>query len=88
MKETMRQAIVTTWFFKEPNQSCIRARAYAGGTVVDWNDELNPYENHKAAALALQRKFSWDHYNDLIGGTMPDGSGDHVFVQVEKERIE
>lgn len=46
----------------------------ASRIVLDWDDRLNPEQNHAAAAVALTEKMGWvgEYYSPLVGGAFPD----------------
>ncbi len=50
----------------------VKATADAGSVTVSWNHALGVTDNHKAAAVALARRFGWPE--DMDGGSLP-GSG-------------
>jgi hypothetical protein len=50
----------------------VSARADAGRVIVSWDYALNVTDNHKAAAVALARRYGWPE--DMVGGSLP-GSG-------------
>jgi hypothetical protein len=54
----------------------VSARAYAGHVMIQWDYALGTYDNHKAAAVALARRYGWPE--DMVGGSLP-GSG-YAFV--------
>jgi len=54
----------------------VKATADAGSVTVSWDHAIGIYENHKAAAVALARRYGWPE--DLDGGSLP-GSG-YAFI--------
>lgn len=76
-----RQAITTKYLGPTNSRgSRVKASAQAGSITVEWDDALNPPDNHAAAALAFAQKYDWDkHAKRMIGGALPDGSG-YAFV--------
>lgn len=58
--------------------SRVSASAQAGRIVVDWDDSLNPEENHAMAARLFAQKFEWK--GKLAQGVLADGSHVHVFI--------
>lgn len=50
----------------------VSARADAGSITLSWDCALNVTDNHKAAAVALARRYGWPE--DMDGGSLP-GSG-------------
>ena len=68
----MRQAIETRYL---PPTNCRGARVVAqcdaGRLVLPWRDNLDPVENHHAAAEALRERLGW--YVKLIGGSTQQG---------------
>jgi len=69
----MYQAIQTK-FLPPTNTrpSRVKATADAGSVTVSWDYALNVTDNHKAAAVALARRYGWPE--DMVGGSLP-GSG-------------
>lgn len=78
---TMMYQAITTKYLGPSNVrgSRIKARAEAGSVTLSYNHRLDSAENHKAAAVALCKKFKWcgDYYGRLHGGGTADG---YVFV--------
>lgn len=74
---TMMYQAITTKYLGPSNVrgSRVKARAEAGSVTLSWDDALNEAENHRAAAVALCKKFKWD--GRLHGGGTGDG---FVFV--------
>lgn len=71
------QAIVTTYFGPTGTKgSRVQAKAQAGTIYVEWDDGLNSYDNHAAAAQEYCRRKHWT--GELAHGALPNGS--HVFV--------
>ena len=67
------QAIVTKYIGPTGvRQSRVKASALAGSVTIKWQDDLNPEDNHKAAAMELVAKFDWRHGRWIAGG-LPDG---------------
>ncbi len=70
----MFQAIVTKYIGPTNMRgSRIKAQASAGSLTLEWDNGLNPDDNHLAAAKALATKMGWQgHW--FIGG-LPKGNG-------------
>lgn len=74
------QAIVTKYLpCTNYRQSRIKATASAGSVVVNYDDALNPDENHNLAAQKLADKFQWKGIMHFA--TLPNGDTVHVFVK-------
>ncbi len=54
----------------------IRATAFAGSLITNWDHSLSPEENHQAAADALVNKLGWG--GRWIGGQL--GNNSYAFV--------
>ena len=54
----------------------VSARADAGAITLSWDYALGDRDNHKAAAVALARRYGWPE--DMVGGSLL-GSG-YAFV--------
>ena len=78
--EYARQAISTKYIGPTNTRgSKVKATADAGSVTLHWDDALNSYDNHAAAAIALANKFGW-------GGRWAGGSvhnAGYVFVDTE-----
>lgn len=79
------QAIITK-FIGPTNYrgSRIKAKCQAGSITVSYEHGLGTDDNHDAAAKALAEKLGWtgDGYGKLVGGGLPDGTGNcYVFVK-------
>jgi hypothetical protein len=79
------QAIVTKYLgptnFKPAR---IKAKCEAMSLTVSWKAELDITENHDRAARLLAEKLGWldGHHGELVGGGLPDTSGNcYVFVK-------
>ena len=69
----MYQAIQTKFLGPTNTRGArVSARADAGRVIVSWDHAIGISENHKAAAVALARRFGWPE--DMDGGGLP-GSG-------------
>jgi hypothetical protein len=69
----MYQAIQTKFLGPTNTRGArVKATADAGSVIVSWDHAIGIYENHKAAAVALARRFGWPE--DIDGGSLP-GSG-------------
>lgn len=82
LASTTRQAIET--YYRGPtdhNGYRVVARCAAKRITVQWDDALNPVENHAAAALQLMDQLGWSEHNDLVMGGTHEG---YVFVQIPK----
>lgn len=76
-----RQAITTRYFGATNYRGArVKATAAVGSLTVSWDHSLNVSDNHKAAAMALARKYGWN--GTWFSGGMPDGRGD-VFVMAD-----
>jgi hypothetical protein len=80
---------ITTKFLGPTNfrGSRVKAKCQAGSITVSWNDALGVDDNHDTAAQALAEKLDWtgEHYGKLVGGGLPDGTGNcYVFVKGAK----
>ena len=76
----MYQAIQTKFLGPTNTRGArVKAIADAGSITVSWDHRLNIQDNHRAAAVALARKFGWG--DDWTGGGLP-GSG-YAFVRKE-----
>ena len=66
---------ITTKFIAPTNTrgSRIKATAQAGSVTLNWDHALNPADNHKAAAMALVKKYKW-FYGEWMSAELPDGS--------------
>jgi hypothetical protein len=74
MKTHPKQAILTRYFGPTNTKpSRIKATAQAGSVTLSWNYDLDPSENHRAAALALAAKFDWT--GPWQGGALPANGG-------------
>lgn len=72
------QAIVTKFVGATNSRgSRIIARCQAKWITVSYDHALNADGNHAAAAQQLAESLGWtgDAYGRLVGGGMPDGSG-------------
>jgi hypothetical protein len=68
------QAIVTKYHGATNFRgSRVSAKASAGRVTVSWDDALDVDANHRAAAVALCRKFGW--HGTLVEGGLPEGTG-------------
>lgn len=69
---------ITTRFLGPTNHRGprVKARSYAASIVVPWDYGLNPFDNHRATALALAAKLNWS--GPWVGGALH--SGDYAFV--------
>lgn len=74
---------ITTAFHGPTNTrgSRIKATAYGGSVTVGYDHALDSFENHEAAAKALQKKLGWS--GKLQAGGLPNGKG-YCFVRVGK----
>ncbi len=79
----MRQAIVTKWLGPTNHKGArVRATAQAGTVVVDWDHAEGVDANHSWAALELMRKLGWA--GRLVGGEVPDGTGNAYVIVVSE----
>jgi hypothetical protein len=79
------QAIVTKFFGPTNHRgSRVKASCEARSITVEWDCALDSDGNHDAAAQALAESMGWvpPHYGRLVGGGLPDGTGNcYVFVK-------
>ena len=76
----MYQAIQTKFLGPTNTRGArVKAIADAGSITVQWDHRLNIQDNHRAAAVALARRYGWGE--DWTGGGLP-GSG-YAFVRRE-----
>ena len=61
------------------------AKCQAKKITVSWDDALDVDDNHYRAACALAESLGWDAYGNLIGGGMPDGTGNCYVIQPRPE---
>jgi len=77
--EYARQAISTKYLGPtNVRGSRVKATAEAGSLTLSWDDALDSYANHAAAALMLANKFNW-------GGVWYGGGTGHGYVFVDTE---
>lgn len=77
----MRQAIVTKYLGPTNFRgSRIKASAYAGSIIVDYDCALNSERNHLEAAKKLANKYGWS--GKWLAGGMPDETG-NVYVNAD-----
>ncbi|MHC4780505.1 MAG: hypothetical protein ACYTFG_18185 [Planctomycetota bacterium] len=77
----MKQAIVTRFYGPtDSNGARVIAKARAGRKRSKYDYNLDTFENHRAAAVALCERFGWP--KELAGGAMPDGTG-YCFLMLE-----
>ena len=75
------QAIETKYLkATDRKNSRIKATAYGGSVVVNYDYELNTDENHFVAAMALRQKMGWDGIFAQGGNVKGDG---YYFVNVK-----
>ncbi len=78
----MAQAITTKYLPRtETKPPRIKAQCQGGSTTVDYNDDLEPADNHAIAAMQLAVKLEWS--GDFVGGGTP-GSDGYAFVNVDR----
>ena len=86
----MRQSIVTKYLgptnVRRPR---VKATAQAGSVTLTWDDAISDDRNHYVAAHALAMRFNWlDGDARLVGGGLPDGSGNcYVFDDEEPAKV-
>lgn len=88
----MRQAIKTKYLGPTNTKGTrVRASAYAGSIVVDWDYGIGNNENFEKAAMELIKKFEWHKHRDFVGiasGTAPTGQADECYhVLIYKENL-
>lgn len=83
----IRQAIVTKYHGPTDTKgSRVSATAAAGKRWFDWDDALNPEENHCGAATRFASGFSWLAQGETLqGGGLPDGRYCWVIVPAATE---
>lgn len=80
----MLQAIVTRYLGPTNHRgSRVAVRAAAGRKFYGWNCALNSEDNHGAAAMMFAAEMGWLEGYTLIGGGMPDQTG-NCYVLVRK----
>ena len=79
----MRQAIITKYLGPTDHKgSRVKATAQAGSITVPWDAAQSVDANHYIAAHALAMRYNWlseDSDWKLVGGALPDGTG-NVYV--------
>ena len=79
------QAIVTKYLGPTNFRgSRVKATCQAKSMTVSWDDALGSDDNHDIAARMLAESLGWtkDHHGTLVGGGLPDGTGNcYVFVK-------
>lgn len=79
----MYQAITTKFYGPTNNRNMrVRATAQAGSLFHEWDDKLNPDENHLAAARKLAEKQQW--FGHWHGGVAKDGT--YCFALESRDR--
>lgn len=79
-----RQAIVTHYLGPtNVRGSRIKATAQAGSVTLHYASELDTFDNHARAAVALANRFGWLECQSMVSGALPDGS--YVFCMVTKQ---
>ena len=74
------QAIITKYIGpSNVRGSRVKATASAGSVTLHWDDALNSYGNHAAAAKALVKKLKWS--GRYVQGGMPQNG--YCFVSAE-----
>ena len=69
-KTAFFHAIQTEYFeLTKHRPSRVKATAVGGSVTVLYNHDLDSYNNHHAAALALADKYGWDR--DWVGAALP-----------------
>lgn len=76
------QAIITK-FLGATNYRPARvsARCQAKRIIVSWDHALDVDDNHYKAAAMLAEQLGWDAYGPLVGGGLPDGTGNAYVIQ-------
>ena len=68
------QAITTKFIpCTDTRGSRVKATAQAGSVTLGWDHSKNPADNHKAAAMALVKKYKW-FYGEWMSAELPNGS--------------
>lgn len=85
------QAIVTKYFGPGAKFNArVKAKAQAGSLFLEWNDFLDYEANHRAAALALAKRYGWG--GRWVGGGLPNEGGanygDQCWVNVDSQAFE
>jgi hypothetical protein len=85
MSRVIRQAIITK-YLGPTNYHCsrVKAKCQAGSVIVSWDSNLDINENYTAAATLLAQRLGWlmiegKKFN-LVGGAMPDNSGNCYII--------
>ena len=62
--------------------SRVKATCEAKTIILDWEDRLNPEENHLSAAGTLAARLGWGRatHGKLISGQLKSGNYAHVFA--------
>lgn len=77
------QAIETKYLAPTDRRGArIKATAAAGTLTLGWDWDLNPFENHAKAAVALAEKYGWTEHVELVGGCLPNNN--YVFTALRK----
>jgi hypothetical protein len=80
----MAQAILTKYIGPTDSRCAkVKAKAQAGSLIVAWDDALDVDQNHDAAANKLAESLGWLENRKLIGGGLPDGTG-NAYILVSK----
>jgi len=58
----------------------VKAKAAAGSITIDWDENLDPRENHSAAAKAFCAKMQWPGVYAM--GQLHDGNMVHVLCEM------
>ena len=80
------QAIVTKYLGPTNYHGArVKAKAQAGSLTLPWDNALDIDDNHEKAARALALRHGWlDNGGKLVGGGLPDGSGNaYVFTRCD-----
>lgn len=76
----MSQAILTKYLGPTNTRGArVKAWCQADSLTVAWDDALDVNANHELAARALARSLGWK--GTLIGGGLPDGSGNAYVIR-------
>jgi hypothetical protein len=79
----MFKAIMTR-YIGPTNHNQAKIKAWAADVkpvYTKMNDELTADENMTAAAISLAQKYGWAEAHQLVGGGLPDNTGNVYCVQ-------
>lgn len=86
MRRVIHQAIITKYLPPTDWRSArVKASCDAGHQFTDWDNSLDPVENHARAAKALAEILGWE--GDMHQGTSPAGEGVFVFANSQPIQV-